>query len=132
MPGRVMPDPVDVGVDWLQAQTRVTDLVGKRISYRLGKLYPAIRLTDLGAIEAAAEEATHRLQVECWADDYETASSIARAVMSVLSDAAGQWSTGYCMGAGWLGGPFSSPDIDSERHRHQLDVALVIAPTPTP
>lgn len=130
MPYAKMPRTLLVVADWLKAQTPVTDIIGKRVSYRLGTTFPAIRLTDLGPIERGPEEALRRIQIECWADDYGTAEDLAAEVERHLPEARSQWPSGYCAGGAVESGPFASPDENSERHRHQLDVALWIYPTP--
>lgn len=129
MPHALMPRAALLATQWLQSQTRVTNHVGNRVSYRLGGTYPAIRVTDLGAIERGPEEQLRRLQIECWADDYDKAEAIAAAVESVVPEAAGVWPAGRCAGGAVESGPFSNPDTESEKFRHQLDVALWIYPT---
>lgn len=130
MPDLVMPRAVLMATKWLQAQSAVTTLVGQRISYRLDGTYPAIRITDVGTISRGPEEELRRLQIECYADDYDVAERIAATVVSVLPEARGTWAGGWCAGAGVESGPFSNPDVDPQRHRHQLDVAFAIYPIP--
>ena len=131
MPDAVMPRAVLMATKWLQAQAAVTALVGQRISYRLGGTYPAIRITDIGTIDRGPEEELRRLQIECYADDYDDAERIAATVVSVLPEARGQWADGYCAGAAVESGPFHNPDPDPERHRHQLDIAFALYPVPS-
>lgn len=130
MPDAVMPRAVLMATKWLQAQASVTALVAQRISYRLDGTYPAIRITDIGVIARGPEEELRRLQFECFADDYDEAERIAATVVSVLPEARGTWAGGHCAGASVESGPFSNPDVDPQRHRHQLDIAFAIYPTP--
>ena len=130
MADALMPPAVRLAADWLQAQAAVTAAAGKRISYRLTGTYPAIRLTDLGPMGRDEGGALRRIQIECWADDYDIAERLAAAVESVVPEAHGDWPSGYCAGGDVESGPFASPDPASQRFRHQLDVALWLYPTP--
>ncbi|MGI8682070.1 MAG: hypothetical protein ACR2JO_08065 [Mycobacteriales bacterium] len=129
MANALMPRTVALVNEWLKAQPAITAVCGKRISYALGGTYPAIRLADIGPITRGPEEALRRIQVECWADDYDTAERLAATVESVLPEAVGAWPSGYCAGGSVESGPFASPDPNSVRYRHQLDVALWLYPS---
>lgn len=124
----VMPRAVLMATRFLQAQARVSDVVGTRVSYKLAATYPCIRVTDIGVMWRGPEEEVRRLQLECFALDYDTAENLANRVVSVLPDAPGEWADGYCAGAAVEAGPFSNPDIDTEKFRHQLDIAFAIYP----
>lgn len=124
----VMPRAVLMATRFLQAQTRITDVVGTRISYKLPTVMPCIRVTDVGVMWRGPEEELRRLQVECYALDYDTAENLANRVVSVLPDARGAWADGYCAGAAVESGPFANPDVDPEKFRHQLDIAFAIYP----
>lgn len=128
MPDLKMPRSLKVVNEWLKAQTAVTDLCGKRISPKLDTVLPAIRLTNVGPIEQAPEEALQRIQVECWALTYDEAEDVALTVVSVLPEVRGQWTAGYCAGGAVEAGPFDSPDPPSEKYRQQLDLALWLYP----
>lgn len=130
MADALMPATLHVVTEALLAQTAVTEKCGNRISYRLGATFPAIRLTDVGTVERAPEEALHRVQVECWAAKYDDAERLAASVVSVVSDLRGDWPSGYCAGGTVESGPFDSPDENSERFRVQLDLALWLYPSP--
>ena len=129
MPNAVMPKTTKLVGEWLKAQSAVSAVVAARVSYRLTGTYPAIRLTDLGPIECGPEEALRRIQIECWADDYDTAENLALAVESVLPEARGTWPSGKCAGGSVASGPFANPDPASQKYRHQLDVALWLYPS---
>lgn len=129
MADAMMPPALRVVNEWLTAQAAVTDVAGTRISYRLTGTYPAIRLADLGPMARGPEEQLRRIQVECWADDYDVAERLAAAVESVVPEARGQWPSGYCAGGSVEAGPYANPDSASERFRHQLDIALWLYPT---
>lgn len=131
MPDALMPRAALMATKWLQAQAAVTALVGQRISHKLGGIYPAIRITDVGTMARGPEEELRRLQIECFADSYDVAERIAATVVSVLPEARGTWAGGFCAGAGVESGPFYSPDVDPERHRHQLDIAFALYPIPS-
>lgn len=130
MADALMPPTVLLVSQALKAQASVTALTG-HVSYRLTGTFPAIRLTDVGTIDRAPEEALHRVQVECWAEEYDDAETLARTVVSVVGDLAGDWPAGYCAGGSVESGPFSSPDDSSARYRHQLDLALWLYPSPS-
>jgi hypothetical protein len=131
MADALMPKTVLLVSQALQAQPSVADVVERRVSYRLAKTFPCVRLTDVGTIERGPEEALQRIQVECWADDYDTAEDLSRAVVSVVGDLAGTWPAGFIAGGGVESGPFPSPDDSSERYRHQLDLGLWLYPSPS-
>lgn len=124
----VMPRAVLMATRFLQAQARITDVVSTRISYKLHATLPAIRITDIGVMWRGPEEELRRLQIECFALNYDDAENLANRVVSVLPDARGEWADGYCAGAGVEAGPFSNPDVDPEKFRHQLDIAFAIYP----
>jgi hypothetical protein len=128
MPDLLMPAALKVVNEWLKAQTAITDICGKRISPKLDTVLPAIRLTNVGPIERGPEEALQRIQVECWAASYDDAEKLANTVVSVLPEARGQWTSGYCAGGAVESGPFDSPDLESEKYRQQLDLALWLYP----
>lgn len=128
MSNTLMPSAIYVVNEWLKAQPAVVAVCGKRISYTLGSTYPAIRLADVGPIQRGPEETLRRIQVECWADDYDTAERLAAKVEAALPEARGTWSSGYCAGGSVESGPFANPDSNSQRYRHQLDVALWLYP----
>lgn len=130
MPNAVMPSSVEIVNQWLKAQEPVTDICGKRISYTLTGTYPAIRVTDVGPIERGPEEVLRRIQIECWADDYDKAEQLALRVEAHIPEARGQWPAGYCAGGDVVAGPFANPDQKSQRYRFQLDVGLWLYPTP--
>jgi hypothetical protein len=123
-----MPRKVLLVTQWLQSCTPVTEICGTRISYRLDGTYPAIRVADVGPIERGPEEVLQRIQIECWAEDYDTAEQLALAVEAVVATARGEWPAGYCAGGDVDAGPYFSPDPQSERFRHQLDLALWFYP----
>lgn len=128
MADALMPPTVRLVADWLQAQAAVAAVVGMRVSYRLTGTYPAIRVADLGPIQRGPEEALRRVQIECWAADYDDAERLAATVESVLPEARGAWPSGYCAGGSVESGPYSNPDETSQKFRHQLDVALWLYP----
>lgn len=128
MPDLLMPPALKVVNEWLKGQSTVTALCGKRISPVLDATLPAIRLTNVGPIERGPEEALQRIQVECWAATYDDAEKLANTVVSVLPEARGQWTSGYCAGGAVEAGPFDSPDPESEKYRVQLDVGLWLYP----
>lgn len=130
MPNAKMPPPLRIVNEWLKAQAAVTAICGKRIDHTLAGVYPAIRLTDFGPIQHGPEEDLRRIQIECWAADYGTAEDLAATVVSVIPESVGTWATGYCAGGDVVSGPFANPDQNSERYRHQLDVALWLYPAP--
>lgn len=131
MADALMPATVKLASEALQAQEAIAAIVGRQVSYRLGKTFPAIRLTDVGTIDRGPEEALNRIQVECWAEKYDDASELARTVVSVVGDLAGEWPAGYIAGGGVEAGPFDSPDDNSERYRVQLDLGLWLYPSPS-
>lgn len=129
MADALMPPTILLVSQALKAQASVAALTA-HVSYRLTGTFPAIRLTDVGTIDRAPEEALHRVQVECWAEKYDDAEALARTVVSVVGDLQGEWPAGYIAGGSVESGPFSSPDDNSERYRHQLDLALWLYPSP--
>ena len=126
-----MPNPVAVVNAWAKAQSTVTAICGTRISYRLTGTYPAIRLADIGPVERAPGERASRVQVECWADDYDTSVALAAAVDAAVEDGTlrGTWASAPCSGGAVVFGPMAMPDPESTKFRQQLDLELWLYPT---
>lgn len=124
--------PLKIVRDWLRSLDAVTDLVEKRISWKLTGAYPAIRLADLGPMNRSAAGDWRRVQVECWAQDYDDAEQLAAVIAAAAdtSSARGAWANGYCAGSTVVLGPLSSPDQQSERSRHLVDVAFLLFSEP--
>lgn len=131
MPDALMPRTALLVSQWLTSQEAVSAIIGHRASYKLGPLYPAIRITDLGPIERGPEEALKRIQIECWAQDYDTAERLAATVESLVDTSHGEWPAGYCAGGSVESGPFPGPDEESGRWRWQLDLGLWLYPSQT-
>lgn len=125
-----MPNAVWLVSTWAKSRPTITALVSKRISHQLGATFPAIRLADVGPRDRAPEEALNRVQVECWADDYDTADDIARTVESEVDSLRGSYPTvgAFCAGGSVALGPFASPDESSARYRFLLDLELWVYP----
>jgi hypothetical protein len=125
-----MPPPLLVVKDWLRSVAPVTAVVDTRISHRLPGTFPSIRLTDVGVASRSPEEALHRVQIECWGDDYDVTEDLALEIERHIPEARGAWPNGYCAGGSVDVGPFSSPDQKTGRQRHLLEVVLWLYPTP--
>lgn len=125
-----LPDPIRVVNAWAKTRPSITNLVAKRISHELEGVYPAIRLTDLGPSDRSPDEWRFRVQVECWADDYDTARSAAAAVNREVEAGTlqGTWLGAFCAGGAVTLGPFASPDQKTGRHRHLLELGLWLYP----
>lgn len=124
--------PLKAVTAWLRTITAVTDVVDKRISWRLTGTYPAIRLTDLGPMGRTAAGDWRRVQIECWDGDYDVAEKLAADIAANADTgrgARGTWAGIYCAGSSVVLGPLSSPDQSSERSRHLLDVAFLLYPS---
>jgi hypothetical protein len=118
--------PLGIAAEWLKADAGVSSIIVKRIGPVLHSTMPAIRLADLGPINRSTAGDWRLVQVECWAKDYDTAEQLAAAVERATETARGTYTDGYCSGAHVEAGPYANPDPNSERFRHQLDVALLL------
>lgn len=129
-PDLVMPSPIRIVNAWAKSRPAITAVVGKRISPKLDATLPAIRLTNVGPRDRGPEEALARVQVECWADDHDTAEDLANVVVAQVPTLRGQWATGWVAGAAVALGPFASHDQKTDRPRFLLDLELWIYPAP--
>lgn len=128
-PNTVLPNAVRLVAEWAKSRPAIAAIAAKRISYALGTTYPAIRLADVGPRARGPEEALSRVQVECWADDHDTASLLARTVEAEVPTLRGTYpGGGYCAGAAVVIGPFASPNQASARFRFLLDLELWVYP----
>lgn len=126
------PDPLPVVATWLKNQPAVTAVIAKRVAPYLTGAYPAVRLADVGPRDRGPEEALNRVQIECWADDYDSASDLARVIERHVPELRGAYAGAWCAGGAVALGPFASPDTSSNRYRHILDVELWLYPAPVP
>ena len=128
----MVPNPVKTFTRWAQAQPSVTALCSNRVSYRLEGTYPAIRVTDVGPVERAPGERFNRVQVECWAADYDSAFSLASAVDQAIQDGTlrGVWGGQPCAGGAVVSGPFANPDETTQKFCHTFDVDMWLYATP--
>lgn len=125
----VLPKGVLLVSQWLCSIEAVVDVIeDRKPSYRLGATYPQIRLVDVGPMERCAGEVKRRIQVECWAEDYDTAEDLALVIEAEIPTIRGQWPAGYCAGGGVESGPRSSPDDQAKKFRHLLDLGVWLYP----
>lgn len=132
MPLSVIPDVETITVQALNAQPSITALVGARIYAWIPAtpVYPLIRVTKTASLfvdEEGLEDA--RLFVECWADDDNTASLLARTVVAARKDLKGIYA------AGWVAltdvfGSVPLHDPNSERFRWTVDLEMSVGVNP--
>ena len=132
----LLPEAVELLGDFLRTHEALVPLHGGRVGSRLLPAvdgrdeFPAIRLTLVATSGDHRWEDRSRVQVECYADEEEAASTLSRYVTAALSDLPGEYPdaggtvTGYEVPLK----RFASHIATTGRFRFVLDVTLTISP----
>ena len=130
----LLPEAEAILGDFLRTHEALVPLHGGRVGTRLlpardGQAeFPAVRLTLVASSVNHRWEDRVRVQVECWAEEQEEASTLSRTALAALSDLPGEYESGTVTGYEVAMGRMWSPDYESGRARYLFDVLMLLMP----